>query len=224
MRRAKRLPAEKLAPYLVDSRDPQLCPQWDKAAAARGEARRLVWHEVFGNDRPVEVEIGFGKGLFLLTSAVARPDVNFLGVELERKLQLLTATRLAKRGIPNVRLACADARLFLGDRVATASVQALHVYFPDPWWKTRHRKRRLFSADFASECARVLRPGGHLWLATDVKDYFAVITSIVAQQPQLLVVPSDDAGVSGGVCQTNFERKALDRGCEIHRAVYIKRA
>src|SRR5262245_27436720 len=97
VRRAKRLPLEALAPYLLQA------PQTPGA---------LSWSEVFGNERPVEIEVGFGKGMFLLTSSQARPDVNFLGIEIFRKYQLYAATRLAKRSLKNVRLLCADARQF----------------------------------------------------------------------------------------------------------------
>ena len=77
-----------------------------------------------------------------------------------------------------MRVACADARLFLRDCVAAASVQAVHVYFPDPWWKTRHHKRRVFTAEFVAECARVLRPGGRLHIATDVRRNTQVMTAV----------------------------------------------
>ena len=133
VRRGVRLPLEQLAPYLLTVPDPTAL---------------LDFQTVFGNTRPVEMEIGFGKGLFLLNTAISRPDVNFLGVEIERKYQLFTANRIAKRGLANVRLVCADARAFLRDCIRADSVQALHVYFPDPWWKTRHRKRRLWTPEF----------------------------------------------------------------------------
>src|SRR5471032_275441 len=90
----------------------------------------IDWRIVFGNDHPVEIEVGFGKGLFLLTQGQARPETNFLGIEIERKYTLLTATRVAAIPLANVKLACTDARWFLKERVASASVAAMHVYFP----------------------------------------------------------------------------------------------
>jgi len=123
VRRAKRLPLEELAPYLLEPSEP---------------SAQLNWQPIFGNDHPVELEVGFGKGLFLLNACQACPDVNFLGIEILRKYQLYAATRLAKRGVKNVRLVKADAREFLGKFVRDESFQAIHVYFPDPWWKKRH--------------------------------------------------------------------------------------
>lgn len=207
VRRGRRLPPEQLAPYLVATPDPPA---------------PLDWRAVFGSSNPVEIEVGFGKGLFLVTAAPAHPDTNYFGIEIERAYQLFTAARLAKRGLANVRLACADARLFFRDCIAQASVRAVHVYFPDPWWKRRHEKRRLFTAEFASECERVLSPGGRLHLATDVEEYFGIITAILARQPSLtrLPPPSEKLPEHDLDYLTNYERKSRQRGRPIFRALY----
>jgi tRNA (guanine-N7-)-methyltransferase len=209
VRRTPRLPLEALAPYLLEV---------PRSPAA------LNWAAVFGNDRPVELEVGFGKGLFLLTSATARPDINFLGVEIIRKYQLFTATRLAKRGLKNVRVACADARLFLRDCVPAASLQAVHIYFPDPWWKKRHHKRRVFTAEFAQQCLRVLRPGGELSAATDVQEYCVIMTEAIAGVPEFRPVPPPQPGTPAHDLDylTNFERKFRKQGKPIYRLRYEK--
>src|SRR5262249_38729627 len=139
----------------------------------------------FGNERPVEVEVGFGKGLFLVTAGAAHPQTNYFGIEIVRKYQLFTATRLAKRELRNVRGAGGDARQSLRDRIVTGSVQAVHVYFPDPWWKTRHHKRRVFTPEFAAQCERIIRPGGVLLVVTDVEDYAAMVRETVAEHTRL---------------------------------------
>jgi tRNA (guanine-N7-)-methyltransferase len=210
VRHRSRLPLEELAPYLLPVRE-TLGP--------------LAWAEVFGNDHPVEVEVGFGKGLFLVTAAQACPDVNFLGVEIVRKYQLFTATRLAKRGLGNVRLACVDAREFLRDLVGSQSVRAVHVYFPDPWWKNRHRKRRVFTEDFARQCERILAPGGLLHLVTDVEEYFGVMTGVVAKHTALEAVPAPAPTEARHDLDylTNFERKFRKVGRPIFRAAYRRR-
>src|SRR5438132_424590 len=106
MRKSSRLPLEALAPYVFETSEPG------------GEAPRPVdWRELFGNDHPVEIEVGFGKGLFLVTAGQANPSINYFGLEIVRKYQLFTATRLAKRELHNVRVACADARPFLRERI-----------------------------------------------------------------------------------------------------------
>jgi tRNA (guanine-N7-)-methyltransferase len=207
LRRERRLTLEELAPYLLPVPDPP---------------RPLEWPAVFGNANPVEIEVGFGKGLFLLRAAQACRAVNFLGIEIARKYQLFTATRMAKRGLGNVRLVQADARLLLRDCVTAASCQAVHVYFPDPWWKMRHRKRRVFTADFAAQCARILRPGGRLYVATDVQEYFAIITELVAEQTPLQPLSASEPQAPAHDLDylTNFERKFRQAGRPIYRTVY----
>lgn len=220
MRRRPHLSLEELAPNLLsvgpasqpdDSSNPTYTP--------------LDWREVFSNDHPVELEVGFGKGLFLLTAAQANPDTNFAGIEIVRKYQLFAATRLAKRGLRNVRVACADVRLFLPRYVAAASLQAIHVYFPDPWWKKRHHKRRVFTAEFVAECVRVLRPGGWLHAVTDVEEYAAVMTALLTTHPSLRPLPSlSEKEPSHDLDYlTNFERKFRKQGKPIFRMRYEKK-
>ncbi len=209
MSRSGRLPLEQLAPYLL---------------AVPETPTTLSFRQVFGNDRPIEMEVGFGKGLFLLTSALARPETNFLGIEIARKYQLFTATRMAKRSLGNVRLACGDARLFLHNHVAAGSVRAVHVYFPDPWWKQRHQKRRLFTEEFAVQVERVLETGGRLHLVTDVCDYFEVMTKLLAEKTHLRCLPPPQPGEPAHDLDylTNFERKFRKEGRPVYRAVYAK--
>jgi tRNA (guanine-N7-)-methyltransferase len=211
VRRTKKLPTEQLAPFLFPD-------------VPRGEsAPTIVWRDLFGNDHPVEVEVGFGKGLFLATAAATNPTVNYFGIEIERKCQLYAATRLARRNLPNVRLACADARTLLRSRVAAASVSVVHVYFPDPWWKARHRKRRVFTPEFAHTVGTILKPGGRLSLATDVEAYHGVMTQIVRDlgpafrelPPPAPAEPTHDMDYL-----TNFERKFRKEGRPIYRAAF----
>jgi tRNA (guanine-N7-)-methyltransferase len=206
LRRAKRLSLEELAPVLLELPLPP---------------RPLSGIDIFGNDLPVEIEVGFGKGLFLLTASGARPQINFLGVEIDRKYQLYAATRLLKQGRRNVRLASADARVFLAQGVAAGSIQAVHVYFPDPWWKRRHVKRRLFTPEFAQAVAAVLRPGGRLHVATDVPDYFALVEGVL-EHTKLERLPPPDAKEPAHDLDylTNFERKFRKAGKEIYRGEY----
>jgi tRNA (guanine-N7-)-methyltransferase len=204
VRRSTRLPLESLAPYLLQI----------PTSTAEAPPYNLDWEAIYGNAGPVEIEVGCGKGLFLLTSALTRPDVNFLGIEIVRKYQLFTATRMAKRELRNVRMTCSDARVLLRDHILAASVQAVHVYFPDPWWKKRHHKRRVFTADFVASVVRALRPGGRLHVATDVEAYFHVMRDQVAARPELHI-PGAPTGEPG--CVTNFERKAREQGKPVYR-------
>ncbi len=222
MRQAPRLSPEQLAPYVLElpglphpGRPPTSAPS-PPPAPLNGRA-------LFGNDNPVELEVGSGKGLFLLTQAQQRPEVNFLGIEIVRKYQLFTANRLARRGLRNARIACADARPFLRDWVAAASLQAVHIYFPDPWWKKRHHKRRVFTAEFAGACAQALQPGGRLSVATDVEEYAHLIAEEVASTP-LVPLPPPQPGTPEHELDylTNFERKYRQQGKPIWRMLWSR--
>lgn len=213
MRKPRRLTTEELAPW---------CWEIPKA----GGTGAIDWYAFFGNTNPVEIEVGMGKGLFLLTQALARPDVSFFGIEVVRKYQLYAATRFAIRKLPNIRTSCADAKRILHDFVSPASVSAIHVLFPDPWWKLRHRKRRVFTPAFATDAALAIVPGGKLHIASDVEEYFGVMTDIVKAMPQFREIESNESRESLEVAgfQTNFERKARMQGTPVWRAIYERTA
>jgi len=204
---ARRLPLTELSPYLL-------------SAPPAGQV--VAWTDVFSNHHPTEIEVGFGKGLFLLESAIAHSETNFLGIEISRKYQLFTATRIAKRNLVNVRLAKADARSFLSEHVGSGSIAAIHSYFPDPWWKKRHLKRRLFTPEFVRQCERVLCHGGSLFVATDVQEYFDVIWQLVHSYTMLgpaLDSPDSQFDREG---RTNFERKFRLQNRPILRRAFCK--
>src|SRR5206468_3977925 len=134
---------------------------------------------LFGNALSVEVEIGIGKGRFLLAQAEARPEVNFLGIEWSLKYLRVAKDRAERRGLTNVRLYRADARHVLADLLPARSVSRVHVYCPDPWPKKRHRKRRLFTAATAAHLGRALAAGGYRGASPDVAEYFDEIRELV---------------------------------------------
>jgi tRNA (guanine-N7-)-methyltransferase len=182
----------------------------------------LDWAVIFGNPNPVEVEVGMGKGLFLLTQALARPEANFFGIEVVRKYQLYAATRCAIRRLPNVKTTCADATMLLRDCITAGSVSAVHILFPDPWWKKRHKKRRVFTPEFAADVARAIRPGGRLHIASDVEEYFGVMGGIIRGMPAFreLIAETSRGSLDVAGYQTNFERKARLKGTPVWRASY----
>jgi tRNA (guanine-N7-)-methyltransferase len=175
---------------------------------------------LFGNDRTVELEIGTGKGRFLLDQAAGRPEVNFLGVEWSLKYLRVTKERAERRGLGNVRLFRADARHVLQALVPDSSIGRVHIYCPDPWPKKRHRKRRFFSPATLAHVGRILVPGGFLHVSTDVREYFDEIRGL-ARDSAVLREAEDSlfpAGRPGG--RTSYETKYLETGRPIHRACY----
>jgi tRNA (guanine-N7-)-methyltransferase len=185
----------------------------------------LDWDALFAAGRPRELEIGSGKGLFLLNAGRRHPDVDFVGIELARKYARRAAERLERHGLANVRVVWGDARRLLGS-VPDRSVRAVHVYFPDPWWKKRHRKRRMFQPEFIAQAARVLVPGGRLEIATDVGSYFEEIVALMADSPAFATLPALDPGDPEHDLDylTHFERKYRIEGRPIFRARYATRS
>ncbi len=230
-----------------------------ETATALSEVQAPIdWHALFGNACPVEIEIGSGKGRFLLEVSKQHPAINYIGIERAQKYVELTRERFQKymrhneaslhlaKAPPapantqpntpcqrtlgadtpkftNVRLVWTDATYFLTRYVPTESVQAYHIYFPDPWPKKRQRKRRIFrNQDFLAALARTLSAGGKLYVVTDYAEYFAELQERISQQSPLqrvtLELPPEEHHIP-----TNFELKYLAEGRQIYRAVYEKR-
>ena len=139
-----------------------------------------LWRHVFGDDAPVEVEIGPGRGDVLVAFAAAAPERRFFGIERTAGMAEAIERRAAARGLRNLRAVGGDARCIVARVVPDASVAAYHVYFPDPWPKTRHRERRLFDDGFGRHLWRTLVPGGRLHVATDLPALFAAMEAALA--------------------------------------------
>jgi len=190
------------------------------------EIERFVPSEVFGREAPLEVEVGSGKGMFLLAASEEFPERNFIGIELAANYAKFTASRLAKRERANAVVLSGDALRFFAEFLAEGSVDAVHVYFPDPWWKARHRKRRVMVPPFLTSIERVLKPGGELQFWTDVQEYFQESLELLAEHTKLEgphPVPEREPQHDMDY-RTNFERRVRQAGKPVYRAQFIKRA
>ena len=145
---------------------------------------------LFGREAPIEFEIGSGKGMFL-ANAAAEPGHDFLGVEVAYRYALMAAAGLVKANLSNAMILCADAAALLTDWVPSSSLAAVHIYFPDPWWKKSHRKRRIVRGDVVKMIEDRLVPGGKLWLRTDVEEYFRQSLDVIAAETTLLGPKAD---------------------------------
>lgn len=150
--------------------------RWEPTLASRGwaapsdpfEGVRVPWETVFGNHRPTEVEIGCGIGRFLVAAARSAPSRNFMGLERAPGLAAAAQAAIRDAGIANARALCGDARCVVSFLVPDDSVTAYHIYFPDPWWKRRHHKRRFLTPAFCAALTRTLAPRGLVHLASDI--------------------------------------------------------
>lgn len=178
---------------------------------------RLRLEEMFPVPRPLEVELGSGDGSFMAKWAALKPERNFLGVErLLGRLRKLD--RKAQRaGLANLRLMRIEAAYFLEFLLPLKSVTSMHLYFPDPWPKRKHRKNRLVNERFPELVSRVLVADGVMYLRTDDLDYFSQMREVFAADKRFVEVetPAELMAVI-----TDFERGFQARGVGTNRAVY----
>ena len=173
---------------------------------------KIDFVRIFGRPGPVHIEIGAGKGTFLLGQAQAQPGDNFLGIEWARKYYRYAVDRIGRRGVTNARIIRTDAAGFLADSVPDDSVDCFHIYFPDPWPKKRHHKRRFICSANTEHLIRCLKLAGQLLIATDHVDYFEQIKLVLASRSDVLEETDfiKPAGAeSGEWVGTNFERKYI---------------
>jgi tRNA (guanine-N7-)-methyltransferase len=173
----------------------------------------LSWPDLFGNDHPVEMEIGMGKGTFITAQARLHPEVNYFGLEYARWFWRYASDRLRRNHCNNARTARAEAAYFVREFLPDASIHVLHIYHPDPWPKKRHHKRRLIQPPFIADVLRILVPGGRLQVVTDHREYFEQIEAVIkgsSLQVADYAAPSWAQGEE--LVGTNFERKYIKEG------------
>jgi tRNA (guanine-N7-)-methyltransferase len=181
---------------------------------------------VFGRAAPLEVEVGTGKGLFLAAASQAAPAHDFIGIEISCKYARYAAARLARQGAANALVIGGDALPLFRTWFAPNSLAAVHVYFPDPWWKKRHKKRRVLTEPFLRDVERTLAPGGKLHFWTDVEEYFQSSLSLIASTTSLhgpLSVPERAAEHTLDY-RTHFERRTRLAELPVYRAEFVKLA
>jgi tRNA (guanine-N7-)-methyltransferase len=184
------------------------------------------WEPValFGRKAPLEVEVGSGKGLFLQNAAIAHPEHDFLGIEVAFKYARFIAYRLAKRSISNAIAVHGDGLRLFREAIPADSLAAVHVYFPDPWWKARHHKRRVMTEAFLADVTRTLRSGGRLHFWTDVKEYFDNTLELIAHATPLTgpVDVREKPAEHDLDYRTHFERRMRLHNEPVYRCEFIK--
>ncbi|MDO8434499.1 MAG: hypothetical protein Q7S58_19050 [Candidatus Binatus sp.] len=172
---------------------------------------------IFGRRAPIEIEIGAGKGEFIIERAAEFPERDFIAVELSGTIARVLAVRCGRAGIDNLRVARMDARTLVNLMLETSSVSAFHIYFPDPWPKERHVKHRLFTPTLAANIYRTLEPGAIAYVATDVRDYASEIFPLMDAAGLIRA-----AEAAPGAERTGFARKYVAAGKPIFAASFRK--
>lgn len=174
---------------------------------------------LFQREAPLEIELGSGDGSFLVRHAALHPGHNFLGIErLLGRLRKIDR-KAGRAGLLNLRLIRIEAAYLLDYLIPAATVTSLHVYFPDPWPKRRHRGNRLINAQFPGRAFRVLRPGGSVYLRTDDADYFAQMNDVFSADSRFQ--PVETPAVLSNV-KTDFEEQFNRRGVPTLRAAFCR--
>ncbi|MEO1201334.1 MAG: tRNA (guanosine(46)-N7)-methyltransferase TrmB [Pseudomonadota bacterium] len=181
---------------------------------------------LFGNASDTVLEIGFGNGDSLVELAAAKPKMNFLGVEVHEPGIGHCLIGIRDAGIDNLKLVCHDAMEVLETGIAAGSLSRINLYFPDPWPKKRHHKRRIVAPRFLDLCHAALKPGGTLHIATDWDNYAEHIDEALAADPRYRLserrVHDGDRPLERSA--TKFERRGLKRGHRIHDWCFERRA
>lgn len=181
--------------------------------------------QLFRRLAPLHIEIGSGKGTFLVNQAKAFPGINFFGIEWANKYYRYSVDRIARHSLQNVRIIRTDAAQFIRENVPNACVDCFHIYFPDPWPKKRHHKRRLINPENLDQMTRCLKTEGIINIATDHQEYYQwIIQALRSRSDQLTETEyTRPAGSEGEeLAGTNFERKYLREGRKVYTAAVKK--
>ncbi len=181
--------------------------------------------DVFGRSAPLHIEIGSGKGTFLVNQALAFPQINFLGIEWANKFYKFIVDRIGRRGEGNVRIIRTEAALFLSERIGDNSVNCFHIYFPDPWPKRSHHRRRFVSAKNVAQMIRCLKKNGLINIATDHAEYFQWMQDVLngfAKELKQVEFVKPAGAQSNELVGTNYERKYLREKRNVFTIAYKK--
>lgn len=179
---------------------------------------RLDFTRMFGNDNPVALEIGSGKGRFLVSSGTERPEVNFVGIEKSLHYYRVIRARLARHGLPNVRIVNYDAVKVVKEMIPDESLGEVHIYFPDPWPRPRERKRRMIRDEVMTELIRVMKPEATGVYVTDHAEYFEKAVEVFHAFFDADVVDALESPP-----RTNYEAKYREAGRPIFEARFRRR-
>jgi tRNA (guanine-N7-)-methyltransferase len=200
---------------------PDYCVPFSPEPADAGSSP-LDFTRIFGNENPVTLEIGFGMGIATAMIAEDNPEKNYLGVEVHRPGIGRLLWEIGKRGISNIRIIEYDAVDVVEKVIPPTSLAAFHLFFPDPWPKKRHHKRRLITRPFTDLLAEKLCPGGYVYMVTDWADYGDWALAELSATPALKNPHPGFAERQSWRPETKFERKGLEKNHEVRELFFVR--
>jgi tRNA (guanine-N7-)-methyltransferase len=197
----------------------ELFPQWGISSN-----EGLSFEEIFHNSHPVVLEIGFGMGDSLLEMAAASPHLNFIGIEVHRPGIGVLLNQIEARGLTNIRVMEGDAVEILEQGVPNESLSRVNLFFPDPWHKSRHHKRRIVQPKFLGLLARKLVPGGMFHAATDWENYAEHMMEVLSSSSQFFNLYGEGAFSPDSMDrpETKFERRGIKLGHGVWDLVFLR--
>lgn len=183
-------------------------------------AQQLDLTQIFGRDAPKILEIGFGMGESTAAIAQAHPENDYLAVEVHTPGVGSLLKQIGEKGLANIRIIQHDAVEVLRDMLADNALNGAHIFFPDPWHKTRHNKRRLIQPPFVAQLAKKLNAGGYLHIATDWQDYAEQVLAVLSAEPLLENTAAGYAPRPGHRPLTKFEQRGLRLGHGVWDVVF----
>jgi len=199
----------------------ELLPRW----GIEYREGRIDLAEVFEREAPRVLDIGFGDGEALLGTAANFSDVDYLGVEVHEPGIGHLLVMIERAGLPNIRLVARDAVDVIANMLPDAAFDAVNLFFPDPWPKKRHHKRRIVQSEFVSSVARIMKRDGLFHIATDWANYAEQVLSVMRDSPEFLVLSEQDAEQDRLSFRppTKFEERGLKLGHDVVDLYYRKR-
>ncbi|MGA7614509.1 MAG: tRNA (guanosine(46)-N7)-methyltransferase TrmB [Thermoanaerobaculia bacterium] len=173
---------------------------------------------LFGNDHPIILEVGSGKGRFLVEQAHSHPELNYLGIEISLHYFRHLVDRIWRHRLENVRIVNFDAQRVIGRMLPDGSVREIHIYFPDPWPRRREQKRRFVRPDVARDMQRVLHPDGEGVFVTDHRDYWEAAVPLLDE-----VFAIESGEITDRPPRTNYEVKYRKEGRRIYEVVFRRK-
>ncbi|KXT77339.1 tRNA (guanine46-N7-)-methyltransferase [Streptococcus sp. DD13] len=196
----------------------ELLARHPETVISNPETCKGKWSELFGNDHPIHIEVGSGKGRFITGMAVAHPEINYIGIDIQQSVLSYALDKVLESELPNVRLLLVDGSA-LTNFFADGEVDRLYLNFSDPWPKTRHEKRRLTYRSFLQTYEEILPPNGEIHFKTDNRGLFEYSLSSFSRYGMVLEQVWLDLHASGfeGNVMTEYEEKFSSRGQVIFR-------